>query len=187
MKSKPIFFALSKAVLTSPPWFAISHPEKFESPKSERFAERGIIYCVCVCGLSLSLLFFFVCGLLRHFSPKQEKEMEATCCNETLLLWAGGGITSRGKKKKTTRSRRGGVCFSRGLCARSSSSDDDDDDNNKAPLSSLNSAIELRSKLQEVALAARTRCVDSVRVHTRARAHRTFLFLRFLLSLSLCR
>jgi len=186
MKSKPIFFALSKAVLTSPPWFAISHPEKFESPKSERFAERGIIYRVCVCGLSLSLFFFFSADFCATF-PQQEKEMEATCCNETLLLWAGGGITSRGKKKKTTRSRRGGVCFSRGLCARSSSSDDDDDDNNKAPLSSLNSAIELRSKLQEVALAARTRCVDSVRVHTRARAHRTFLFLRFLLSLSLCR
>lgn len=113
--------------------------------------------------------------------------MESTC-NQTLLLCAGGGITSRGKKKKPTRSRRRGVCFSRGFIARassSSSSSDDDDDNNKAPLSSLNSAIELRSKLQEVALAARTRCVDSVRVHARARSHRTFLFLRLLLSLSL--
>jgi len=122
----------------------------------------------------------FFWGLLRHFfSPKAEK-MEATF-TQTLLPRAGGFITSRGKKKTTKRSRRRG-CLSRGVCARasSSSSSDDDDDKNKAPLNSLHSAIELRSKLQEVALAARTRCVESMRVYTR-----TERFLFFFLSLSL--
>jgi len=42
---------------------------------------------------------------------------------------------------------------------RASFGDDDEEevDENKTPLSSLNSAIELRSKLQEVALVAQTR------------------------------
>jgi len=117
--------------------------------------------------------------------------MEATV-NRTLLPRAGGFITSRGKKKTTKRSRRRG-CLSRGVCARASSSssssdDDDDDDNDKAPLNSLHSAIELRSKLQEVALAARTRCVESVRAYTRTeRFLFFFLSLSLSLSLSLCR
>ena len=132
-------------------------------------------------GLQKLSLFFFLRTFAPFFSPKAEK-MEATF-TQTLLPRAGGFITSRGKKKTTKRSRRRGY-FSRGVCARasssSSSSDDDDDDKNKAPLNSLNSAIELRSKLQEVALAARTRCVDSMRVYTR-----TERFLFFFLSLSL--
>ena len=125
-------------------------------------------------------LFFFLRTFAPFFSPKAEK-MEATF-TQTLLPRAGGFITSRGKKKTTKKSRRRGY-LSRGVCARassSSSSSDDDDDKNKAPLNSLNSAIELRSKLQEVALAARTRCVESVRVYTR-----TERFLFFFLSLSL--
>jgi hypothetical protein len=111
--------------------------------------------------------------------------MEATF-TQTLLPRAGGFITSRGKKKTTKRSRRRRGYLSRGVCARasssSSSSDDDDDDKNKAPLNSLHSAIELRSKLQEVALAARTRCVESVRVYTRTERF-LFFFLSFSLSL----
>ena len=165
MKSNPMRVAFSTAVFMSP-FFTLetSHPEKFESPKSWRVKESGIFrrimpWCSVAVLCSKQPVYYArqrvkVCGEMSSLLALKIMLMNALCLHHQRRIALPFLATAAPILKTRKGYHRNPP---RALFGDEEEGEREEQDENKTPLSSLTSAIELRSKLQEVALVAQTR------------------------------